>query len=87
MSARSLTLFAGSRAVLSADRETVAAQARALSEQGEPRVLAFDDLTGEQVDLGSHPELSAKKERPVPADRSWGSWRARSRCFPDTGSG
>jgi hypothetical protein len=39
------------------------------------------------VDLGSHPELSAKKERPVPADRSWGSWRARSRCFPDTGSG
>jgi len=66
MSARSLTLFASSRAIVTADRETVAVQACALCEQGEPRVLAFDDLTGEQVDLGSHVGPREKEERSGP---------------------
>lgn len=52
MSTESLTVFAGSRAIVTGNRDQVASALRELHAAGDQRVLlVFDDTTGEQVDV------------------------------------
>ncbi len=67
MEDQSLTLFAGSRAVASGTREELVSAVRELHANGEPRVLVFDDVTGEQVDLDLRDQRAVEEpESPRP---------------------
>jgi hypothetical protein len=67
MNDESLTIFAGSRAVATGTRDTLAAVLRELHAGGEPAVLVFDDATGQQIDSDwrDHPP-ARKPARPGP---------------------
>jgi hypothetical protein len=71
MPAQSLTVFAGSHALVTGDRDVVASAVRELYASGEQRmILVFDDVTGEQIDLDlrERPPAGAAPsgEEPVP---------------------
>lgn len=67
MEVRSLTAFAGSRAVARGTHETLVSEIRELHENGGSALLVFDDLTGEQIDLDwRNHRASGEPERPRP---------------------